>query len=216
MKSKFVLLAISLASILSNVHAQPLREWGFKAGTTISNQRWDFSLPGIDRDMDEYVGLNLAIFGKVIELDFFSITSELSYAQKGATEEFSAAYVDTTNHGYVETDPVRFKNRFEYVSLSLYGKFEHRFGRLEPYIFAGPRIDFLLKTNSQTIPKNIHENFDSPNFDLSLGLGTEINTALPFKTLIEFQYHPGVTNSYDSAALSIKEYSFEIKLGAIF
>lgn len=216
MKCKFALLAISLTSILSNVHAQPLPEWGIKAGTTISNQKWDFSVPGIDRDVDEYVGLNIAILGKVIERDFFSILSELSYAQKGTTEEINSTYVDTTNHGYIETEPIRFKNRFDYVSVSLYGKFEHRFGRLEPYIFVGPRIDFLLKTNSQTIPKIIHENFDSPNFDLSLGVGTEINTALPFKTLVEFQYHPGVTNSYDSAALSIKEYSFEIKLGAIF
>jgi Outer membrane protein beta-barrel domain len=216
MNREFAILSISLASVLSNVHAQPLSEWGFKAGITISNQRWDFSAPEIDRDLDKHVGLNLAIFGRITELNFLSIVGEFSYVQKGATEEMTPTFVDTASHGYIELDPIRFRNRFDYVSLSLYGKFGHSLWRFEPYIFVGPRIDFLLKARSETIPKSIYKNFDNPNLDISLGLGTAININLPFKILIEFQYDPGVTNSYKNAYLSIKEYSYEIKLGAIF
>lgn len=215
-ESRIRLFSIFLVSALSNVHAQPLSEWGFKAGITISNQKWDFSSPGIDRDLDTYVGLNLAIFGRITKLNFLSIVGEFSYVQKGTTEEITPAFVDTASHGYIELDPIRFRNRFDYVSLSLYGKIGHSFWRFEPYIFIGPRIDFLVKARSETIPKSIYKNFDNPNLDISLGLGTEINTNLPFKTLIEFQYDPGVTNSYKSACLSIKEYSYEIKVGAIF
>lgn len=216
MKHILTILLISFAATQSPAHAQLLSEWGIKGGITVSNQNWKFSVPDIDRETDNYVGLNLDLFGTIIEKNAFSAIGELSYVQKGTSLEIVPTFVDPSGHGYIDLDPIRFKDRFDYVSLSLYGKIKQRFWRLSPYVFIGPRIDLLVDESVETIPRSTYEKFEKLNWGVSLGLGSEIETFLPFRILVGFQYSPDFSHLYEHGYLSIRKYSYEIELGVIF
>jgi hypothetical protein len=217
MKRILTILLIAFVASLSPAQAQLLSEWGFKGGVTVSNQDWKYALPGLDRGNDRYVGLNLGLCGALAEKGALSAIGDVSYVQKGATLEFRSTVVDsTTESGYREFDPVRYRDRFDHVSLCLYGRIKLRFRRLSPFVIFGTRVDVLVGKSVETIPKEAYEKFEKLTLGVSLGLGSEFETFLPFKTLIGFRYDPDLSNLYETEHLTIRKRSCEIELGVVF
>ena len=191
-------------------------QWGIKLGVSISTQNFKYKTSEIDRDFDNYLGLHADAFVNFVDRKTYAFVAQISFSQKGCIETITPTFVDPVNHGYIDGDPIKFRNRTDYLSLSILGKLNLNLNVLNPYIIIGPRIDFLVNTKSETIPKSIFDNLNRNSFGMTLGIGREFSLFIPYKTLIEFQYSPDLTKMYDSQFLSIEKTSYEIKMGITF
>jgi len=200
----------------SNLFSNPFDEWGFKIGISVSNQNMKYKTVEINRDFDNYIGLNIDAFVNIFDFKIYELISQISYSQKGSIEGIVSTYVDPIIHNYVIGETVNYKNRTDYISLFILGKLNSDLKFLNPYVIVGPRIDFLINAESETIPEQIYDDLKKYNLGLSIGVGTEFSLLIPNKMLIEIQYSPDFEKIYDTQFLSIEKTSYEIKLGIIF
>lgn len=211
-----IIIILFLFVLPSQSFSNPFDEWGFKAGISISNQNMKYKTVQIDRDFDNYIGLNIDAFVNILDYKIFDLITQLSYSQKGCIESIISTYVDPITHNYIDGETHYFKNKTDYISYFILGKLKSNLKVLNPYLILGPRIDFLINTKSETIPHIIYDDLKKYNLGLTIGVGTEFNLLIPYKMLIELQYSPDLEKIYDTQFLYIEKISYEMKLGIIF
>lgn len=214
--SNILIIIFFLFNLPYNLYPKPLNKWGFKTGISVSNQNMKYKSIEIDRDFDNYIGLNFDAFMNIFDYKIFEVVSQISYSQKGCIERIIPTYCDPINNNYFEGKALNFKNKIDYVSFFILGKLNSDLKILNPYIILGPRIDFLINTESTSIPKQIYNDLKKYNWGLSIGVGTEFNLLIPYKMLVEIQYSPDFQKIYETQFLNIEKTSYEIKFGIIF
>lgn len=203
---KYFVLFLALMIITGFNYAQLIRGYGIKVGTTISKQDWEFggSLPNKDF---QKTGFNAGVFAEFLNVPFVSIVTELNYVQKGLKSDLPVTTA-TNPDGTGE----KLEGSINYFNITALGKLRYNLGILNPYIAAGPKMDFELNRNStlkdmQDIKKN--------RFGVKVGLGTEI--VLPsFNLLAEFIYDTDFSELTDTQGLKIKTRSYDLRIGISF
>ncbi|MEJ2545518.1 MAG: porin family protein [Calditrichaceae bacterium] len=162
--------------------------------------------------MDSKQGLNIGAFAEFLDLPIVNLITEIGYTQKGMEDNF--AVTSTGNpEGTGEFKTVT--NRVDYLNLSLALKANYTMPIVTPYLYAGPRIDFLIMTDVDKGFKIVYDEYEKVVYGLKIGLGTEIMKILPVSILAEFQYNYDLSDSYKTALLKINNNSYELKIGII-
>lgn len=158
---------------ISVSNAQLIRNFGIKVGATLASQDWKYSENNIsDWELDNKLGLNVGIFAELLDIQTFSIVTELNYVQKGGKKDFPLTSIENPDGDGRTTE---FQVNLDYINISLLGKIRFNFFILKPYILAGPRFDYEIKNEMGTGIKNTFELFDNSLLGFKVGIGTELN-----------------------------------------
>ncbi|MEJ2055536.1 MAG: porin family protein [Calditrichaceae bacterium] len=204
---RYVVIFIIIFSGVTN--AQFLKNYGFKLGVTSSKEDWKYSELG-KFNTDSKAGLNISAFAEVLDLPYVNLVSEIGYDQKGMKTEVPITSV-TQPEGTGKTKTMH--NRVDYLDFSLALKLNYAMPAVTPYVFAGPRADFLIGSNVDPGYEIVYDDYENVVYGLNLGLGTEIGNILPVSVLAEFQYNYDLSHAYKTDNLKINNHSYEFKIG---
>ncbi len=193
-----VKLVLILALISTLAQGQFFHNVGIKYGVSIASQDWRIKRWGSDIEKDYRTGLYAGISSEILRKNFFSIGLDLSYIQKGSQDEWELT--DEFNpEGTGETETL--VNRYDFLTFSPTVKFRLPRKNLAPYIFAGPRLDYLTGGESEDFFVRPESTKNSFILGASYGLGM----VYKFEKLIfsiEVQHQPDLTPFIHSSATS--------------
>ena len=211
MKTKSVVISIiAILFCFSSAPAQIVKGYGIKTGAVISNQHFEYAPEakvGTTGDKKNRTGFDFGISLEWFNLPFFSLLTEVHYAQKGMIEE-----IPKTNEYGQEIAPRKYDKRIDYLSLPILAKIALNSKHITPYLVIGPRFDFNLDLKSDVFFGWQGNEFKNVDVGGTLGVGVESKSE-PLKAILEFRYSPDFTYAYKSDLLKIKNRSFEILFG---
>ncbi len=221
MKKIIFLVLSSLFMFPPFTSAQFISGFGVKAGATLSNQNYDYSINYINIDTKLKPGFNASLFTEFLNCNYFNLTLESGYDQRGYI--LLIPRVDEFGNPIGTSE---YKNRTDYIFTALGAKLKYKSRLLTPYLQLQPRVSFYLGYNTifpDDVPEQIKnlgdpilEGFKKTMFDVGFGAGLEFNRLLPYKVFIEANYNPGLINSFGNSFVKVKEYSFNFKAGINF
>ncbi len=202
----FSIICITVLTIASASEAGIIKSFGVKTGIGITNLSYKTTFIG-ELEFDNRIGVDLGGFLVFYETPVVSSLIELRYFQKGMTYEIEGK--DQYNQ---DTGMVKYDNRLDYLSISLFGQYTLRRSTLSPYLYFGPRIDFLIGYDSDGWDI-LFEEFKSPEFGADIGAGTEIKVGTLPVMLAEFRYNFYLDYAYKTDQIEMRNRSFEILVG---
>ena len=203
-----------VAMLLYLVFAPTLmaQDWGLKAGLSVSDQTYDYSVAGLNVDRLNQSGMAAGIF---INLNFSPLTSVrfgVDYIQKGSAIEADL----TTPQSPTVIGTIRFEDRVEYLSFNLLATPALiKVPPISPYLIIGPRVDVLISSNTY-IETLSSENLKSSIIGASVGVGFKFSIAPASSLFLEAVYQPDFSDTFKISTLTIKNKSFLISAGLMF
>ena len=205
MKKSIIILLIII--LFNSLNAEIIKNLGLKTGICYAIQNHDYGL--FDLDSKYKVGFDLGIFLESTRIKKISFLIEVHYVQKGNqfTKYFEELYPPINNSDLLV--------KTEYISLIFLSKLSLSLLKLHPYVFIGPRIDFLIKCKGNETDLNyVYENFESIDLGMNIGSGLEFYLSSNLNVLLEFAYSPNFTKTYTNEQhYEITGSSFEILTG---
>jgi hypothetical protein len=142
----------------------------------------------------------------------FRLLSQIEYTQKGMGMKF----VETSPDGPEVISSTMIYNRLDYVSLPVFAKFLIPASSISPYVFFGPRLDYLTGFSSDRNTFNeVYDRFRRFAVGGSVGAGLQAGTALDLPLVVELRYNADFTDSYTSDFLEVSNNSFDLLLGIV-
>jgi hypothetical protein len=208
MKSKLLIMTCAIALAAPESQAQFIRGFGLKAGAVSATQTWEYGNSN-QLPTDPRWGFDAGIFVEALNDPFLSLLAELHYVQRGFTITLpvtTEAQPDGTG------EEITFKPRVDYISLPVFAKVRFDTGIITPYVFAGPRVDFLL-TNTDDGFALVLDEFKKTDISVSIGIGAEVPLSFVSHLLAEFRYSPSLNEAFNNGFLKVKNNSIELLLG---
>ena len=200
----FVFVAlVSLPAL--EVQAQPLSNYGVKAGLTSATVSTDMFADGIERRE----GFAAMAFAEWFETPYFSVLSELGYVQRGHSET-----VEVRNSEGVSLGTEEISTRFDYLTVAALAKLRYSEASLEPYVIAGPRGDVLIRRSQSNL---LVEEYDVFALGGTVGAGVGVGKQiLPVQLMLEVRYNADITDSLSCCPRQMRNQAFDILLGIGF
>lgn len=213
MKRFIIPMMTILLSCTSIGKAQLIRSYGVKLAFTSASQNLDYPTPpwgwwtGIKTSANP--GFNVAAFAEWLNIPFFSVVSQIEYAERGARMKYPVP------GGWRSTE-----GRLHYLSVPILAKVTIPVGRASPYVLAGPRADFLIDYRDVQIPpwgnalsNPFYSDFKSAILGGSVGVGVQTTSVLPVALLAELRYNFDFFDSYNNGYLKVRNNAFDVWLG---
>ncbi len=205
----FIVILLSLTFLCpTNVSAQTIKTYGAKLAVTSAGQ--DFYYTMFDPNIKRRIGFNAAVFVEWLDIPFFSIVTQVEYAQRGRGVEF----ILTGSSGPEEIGRITLYDRLDYLSIPMLAKFTLPAGTISPYLSFGPRLDFLLGYKSEMNSNSVFDNFRKTNVGGTVAIGAEIVDFLSVAITLEVRYNLDFRDSFSSQFLRVRNNSFDLWLGA--
>lgn len=208
MKSRMVEIVCLCVFISTITHAQFIRGYGLKVGAVSATQTWDYRI-NVNFPTERRWGIDAGVYVEILDIPYVSLLGELHYTQKG----FSVTLPVTTpaqpngTGEYVTTRP-----RVDYLSIPLLVKLRLDMSLVTPYLFAGPRLDYLIAKEPEGT-QAVLDNFKSTDVGVSLGAGLEVPLTIVSAALVEFRYSPSFNEAFSNNNLTVKNQSIELLVG---
>jgi hypothetical protein len=207
---RFLIALFVISVAVQTCHAQILRSFGLKAAYTSANQSINSSSEGLDRRP----GVCAALFAEWLNNPRLSVVTQVEYSQRGTRNTFLWPNNEPAPLRYVTVD-----NRLDYLSLLPLLKVTIPLPVVRPYLFGGPRFDFLLGFKS-TLGwygyDDFYNSFKKSAYGASVGLGVELASILPVVLIIEGRYNADLANAYSSPSSNVRNNAYDIWLGVAF
>lgn len=194
----------------ADTQAGPL-VFGLKAGLSISSQEYDYENDVLTFERDPRTGLAISIYADFPITPTISFQPELGFVQRGSKVDV----VQTT-----EADPDRafhreLDDRIDYLSVPVYIKAVLPSPKYQPYVLAGPRLDWKINDDSEssTVLSNTYETFV---YGGSVGVGLEYGNGAVGTVILEFAYQFDLSDAAEMDGLTIRNESFLFLLGYTF
>ena len=146
-----IVIIIALLSGTISVHGQFVETVGVKAGISVANQSHQFTTIDYTLDTDPVMGPFVAVFLESYRREHLSFQLDLAYVSKGSkttTQSITINHLDNdriiVNEGDLQV------SKFNYLSFSPLVRARIEKERITPYVVFGPRVDFLLKYESDS------------------------------------------------------------------
>jgi hypothetical protein len=187
---KIFLFSALLLGLTAN--AQFFQGWGLMGGATYANQKWLYPETGGKDKLKYLLRWNGEVFAEFGAHPTFRWVTELQYTRKGAKLE-------------TPTGTTKFQN--DYAAWNNYLMIRREFFSVIPYVKVGPRLEYVLQSD---------QNFTPFHATGSIGAGVEFVSFGKLKFLTEFHYVPDLTRSASNPLVTIKQPSFELRVGIKF
>lgn len=204
-----VLLALALPHAAS---AQVVRGWGITGGLVGAYQSFTyvsgFATPAVPRALRW--GFSAGLFVEFLNEGFVSIVLEGSYRQKGrkvTAEEIARAPAEPA---YFSAGPEGITPWLGYLSTGIAIKVRASSRGSTPYIFVGPRFDFLILRPTEPAP--VFGGFKKNDIGITVGLGMEVTPRRHPALSVEARWSPGFSRVFANDIVSIKNNSVDFLL----
>lgn len=207
-----LVITFSVLLIGFQVNAQVFKSFGFKGGITVTNySEWNPSDSTINKFYtkapESRILVNFALFAEGLSTKYFSTVGEIAYNPKGV----SFSYPMLNGNGNVIGEE-SIDNRIGYISLMLCEKARVNWNKMNLYVFAGPRVDMQLNSNTDIDFDETYRKFNSMIFGATTGLGVEFYDRY-FKIITEFQYEPDLAYTLDNSYGRVKKNTWLLRVG---
>jgi hypothetical protein len=157
MKFKFPII-ISLVFVLNLLCLGQINHWGILVGITSSNLTYKNKQTEKSRSFETRNGYRIGVFGEALNYSYFNLNGDLSYIQRGTQDdEIMATRIADNAQGYESMGTLN--QRFDYISLIIFGKGKYRIGMIIPYLCLDPSISYLVGGNEQVEPLSGPQHF---------------------------------------------------------
>lgn len=175
--------AVSVAQIVDNI--------GIKTGLSLASQSTKTEgLPFVPSD-ERYSynpGFSIYLTSDIFNSEYTGLTIDFGYIQKGVI--LDAVISDDVSSSRVVTD-------LDFLSLNFLGNLKLPLGDFQPYIIAGPRLDFFLNYNKyDQSPSASVFDYHPVMFGITYGVGTNYILS-DFIIGLEVVHQPDFTNFND-------------------
>jgi opacity protein-like surface antigen len=206
-------LLVFITLFSNSTFAQMPIKWGFNLGLTSSNQSFHNMITNTSRENNSRSGIECGVFAEFPALSNLSLVGEISYIQKGTKNDGIVVTRRLDNAAGYE-DMGFLNERFDYVSASTFAKGRYELGVITPYLFVGPRLNYLAGGNEQVDLKS--EGYRKFVFGYAVGVGIEIELSLSFSVAMEAVYDQDITRAFDDVTGYMKNHSIGFLLGVRF
>ena len=134
-------LAASLVLLFSAslIHSQVFTGFGIKGGPLLANTKFNYKTSEFDLETKNLLGFSAAAYGELKLADNINLVIDGGYEQRGYTFEI----IRTDEFG-TEIGRHDVRNRTNYISAGVTGKFLYKGRSTTPYLLAGLKSDFHL------------------------------------------------------------------------
>ena len=212
MKNLLLVLCFLAGSYTNQANGQLIKSFGAKVALTSADQRFDnAAFP--DLVTKRRLGFNIGGFVEWLNIPYFSVITQMEYAQRGAGVEF----VVTSSQGPDPIGHITLYSRLDYLSVPVLAKITFPAGVVSPYVIAGPRLDILLGYDSdQGTSNHLYDGFKKSVIGGSAGIGVETKSMLPVTLILEARYNFDFADSFDNQFLRVNNNAFDFWLGVGF
>jgi len=151
MKRRLLIIASILLAASNTVCSQFPASAGVKAGISVANQSYKFTPIDYTMATEPVWGPAVSIFMEAFRGKHFSFQADLSFARKGSSTSVESITVNHLDNDRVSvTEGETTTSAFNYLSLSPMARYRPGQGSVRGYFLLGPRMDILLKYNSDS------------------------------------------------------------------
>ncbi len=207
-----IILAVLSAPIVCR--AQLISSFGVKGAFTSTSQimAHPFASTGwwTSSSTSAEQGFDVAAFAEWPALPLLSIVTQVEYGRGGSKIEYTVDENSSVT-GFASTI-----GHLDYISIPVMAKFSLLQGSVTPYVFGGPRVDFLVGySGSQIQPTgvSIYSQFRKTMLGWSTGIGIETSTILPVDLLAELRYNIDLLDSFNNAGLTFRNQTVDLWFG---
>jgi hypothetical protein len=207
-----LLLCVLVLMCTNESPSQLIKGYGIKLGMTSADQKFNYTfISGIETK--RRLGFISGVYVEWLDIPVISVITEVDYTQRGMGQ---GLYV-TSEAGPERIGTKTFYSRLDYLSIPVLAKATLPGTIISPYIFAGPRFDFLLgyKSDENTF-NDLYGKFKKNIFGGTVGLGAETGSLLPVTLTVDFRYNIDFTKSFKNSDLEVTNNAFDFMVGVRF
>ena len=218
----FALLLLLVALLVpERLEAQALRSYGVKAAFTSSDVAFEFEYGSLD--FDRRRGTNVALFAEWLDNPFFSLLTQLEYAQRGFVMVFQRTVPSRDNPEVGHVEDVAAGTRIDYLSALVPLKLRYPVGAsLTPFVLVGPRVDILLGQHAEEYegafgPERFKlQDLRRSQVGFSTGAGLTVGGLGKLSLTLEARYNLDFTDASSNPEVEIKHNAFDVWFGVAF
>lgn len=211
MKRRLLCIAVIMWAGVSLVHGQFLSAIGLKAGISVADQTYKFEPIDYKLETDVVLGPALSLFVEALRGDHFSLQADLSYFLKGSSTTTRSVTVDhLSNDRIIVNEGKESTSKFSYLSIAPMARYRLGRGSLHPYFLLGPRVDILIKYQSDSEYPLEYQNKVIPGLTLGTGLEYGLNELGLFA---ELQYQGDILPVTGREPLLVNNHFLSLTLG---
>ena len=190
MKMRSVSLFLMILATTVVAQAQFVKSIGLIGGAVWAKQDWNYKNVNGDEKTLYHARMHAGLGLELFQHPWLSMLAETGISQKGYAIEVQ---LSTAGQPEGTGEYKIFRSTFNYAYLNLLLKVRKAFGPVTPFIFGGPRLDYMLSYDSDLSLEVIEEEMSDALFGLSYGLGIEygfgrIGLAAIFTHQYDFSY----------------------------
>ena len=172
---------------LSLIHGQFPSSYGVKAGISVAYQTYQIKSIDYTLETEALFGPAFSLFVEAFRGNHVSLQVDLSYYLKGSKTSTQSITVDHLhNDRIIVSEGELSTSRFSYLSIAPMARYRLGQGSLQPYFLLGPRLDILLKYQSDSQYPLEDQNSLIPGLTLGAGLEYKLNN-LGLFTELQYQ-----------------------------
>ena len=176
MRRSLVTIALILWAGLFAIYGQFPSSFGAKAGISLANQTYTLSPIDYNLETEPVVGPALSLFVEAFRGPHFSLQVDLSYLVKGSKTSTESVTVDHLNNDrIIVNEGEQSTSTVKYLSIAPMARYRLGQGSLQPYFLLGPRVDILLKYETDSEYPLDEQNNVIPGLTFGTGLEYGLN-----------------------------------------
>jgi len=211
MKRSLATIALILMAGILAIYGQFPSSFGAKAGISLANQTYKLSPIDYNLETEPVVGPTISLFMEVFRGDHFSLQMDLSYLVKGSKTSTESVTVDHLNNDQIiVNEGEQSTSTFKYLSIATIARYRLGQGSLQPYFLLGPRVDILLKYETDSEYPLDEQNSVIPGLTFGTGLEYGLNNLGLFA---ELQYQGDFIPVTGQDALLVNNHMISFTLG---
>jgi len=187
MKRVLLSIALILVAGLFVLYGQFPSSFGAKAGISITDQSYQLTPIDYELETEAIAGPTFSVFMEAFRATHFSLQADLSYFLKGSKTSTQSVTVDHSNNDQIIVNEGEMtRSTFKYISLAPMARYRLGKGSFQAYFLLGPRVDILLKYESDSEYPLEDQQRVIPGLTLGAGLEYSLNQ-LGIFTELQFQ-----------------------------
>ncbi len=211
MKRSLVTIAMIMWAGLLALYSQFPSSFGAKAGISVADQTYKLTPIDYKLETEAVVGPTFSLFVEAFRGNHFSFQADLSYFVKGSKSNTQSVTVDHMNNDQIIVNEGDMStSTFAYLSIAPMARYRMGQGSLQPYFLLGPRVDILLKYQSDSEYPLDDQNQIIPGLTIGAGLEYKLQRMGLFA---ELQYHGDFIPVSGADPLLINNHMISFTLG---
>lgn len=211
MRRRLHIIAIILLTVSNALYGQSSYTFGAKAGISIADQTYQFTPIDYKLETDAIAGPTFSFFMEAFRATHFSLQVDLSYFLKGSKTSTQSVTVDHLNNDQIiVNEGEETRSTFNYISIAPMARYRMGKGSFQPYFLLGPRVDILIKYESDSQYPLEDQNSVIPGLTFGAGLEYKQNQLGLFT---ELQYQGDIIPVTGQDPLLVNNHLLSLTLG---